>query len=131
MKLQRPWTGSSSQRTVKAVAGPRPASDPVAGTIELAHAFVRAQQETGGIERSGVSSTDGWAELSGAVRVFVVAQRADGSPPERILAVIKSVTRRCFDDDVDEVHGDRLQTLILREFLTSYYDVAPALAVSE
>ncbi|HEU4720368.1 MAG TPA: hypothetical protein VFS59_03325 [Gemmatimonadaceae bacterium] len=120
MKLQRLWTGSPPN--LAPVVGPHPASDPITRMSELAHAFDRAQQETGCIERSD-ASTGGCAELAGAVRALVVAGRADGSPPERVLAVIKSATRPYFVDGVDEVHGDRLQTLILRQFIASYYDL--------
>ena len=129
MKLQRLWTGSPPD--LEPVVELRPASDPSTRMNELAQAFDRAQQETGCIERSDVS-TGGCAELAGAVRALVVAGRADGSPPERVLAVIKSVTRPYFVDGVDEVHGDRLQTLILHEFIASYYDLTlPALRVPQ
>jgi hypothetical protein len=120
MKLQHPWTGSLSH--LRPAVGLHPAVDPIT-TTELAQAFDRAQQDSGCSERSSVLETDGCAELAGAVRAFVVTGRAEGSPPERVLAVIKSVTRPYFADGVDEVHGDRLQSLILREFIASYYDV--------
>lgn len=110
----------------KPSAGPFPASEPTTETSELARAFEKAQHDTDCIE-SGTrpdSQADDCAELTGAVRAFAAAGRADGSPPERVLAGIKSVTRPCFVDGIDEVHGDRLQTLILREFLTTYYDAA-------
>ena len=109
---------------------PRPA-DPAAGTSELAHAFDRAHHHTGGADwlhtgPSAEPSTEGVSELAGAVRDFVAAERAEGSPPERVLATIKRVTRPCLFDGADEVRGDRLQALILREFLTSYYDAGSA-----
>jgi hypothetical protein len=117
--------------TSQTAVGTRPASDPTSGTSGLAHAFDRAHHNTGCGERrhagaSATASADNVSELAGAVRDFVTAGRADGSPPERILATIKRVTRPCLFDGADEARGDRLQTLILREFLTSYYDVEAA-----
>ena len=116
---------------IEIAATVRPASNSTSGTGELAHAFDRAHHETGCIDRLHADprlnqSPDGVSELAGAVRDFVAAGRADGSPPERILATIKHVTRPCLFDGADEVRGDRLQALILREFLTSYYDVSAA-----
>ena len=95
-------------------------------TGELARAFENAQRDTDcmGSGPATGASPDDCAELTGAVRAVAVAGRADGSPPERVLASIKSVTRPYFADGVDEVHGDRLQALILREFLRTYYDTA-------
>lgn len=126
MTLYRRGPGSQPDR--KAGARPFPASEPTTETSELARAFENAQHDTDCIE-SGTdadSQTDDCAELTGAVRAFAAAGRADGSPPERVLASIKSVTRPYVVDGIDEVHGDRLQALILREFLTTYYDaVAP------
>src|SRR5688500_15614149 len=113
-----------SQPDHKPGARPFPASEPTTETSELARAFENAQHDTDCIE-SGTgadSQIDDCAELTGAVRAFAAAGRADGSPPERVLASIKSVTRPYFVDGIDEVHGDRLQALILREFLTTYYD---------
>lgn len=106
----------------------RAASHPVSGTDELAHAFDCAHHYTGRMDRLHSDSRmnpspDVVSELAEAVRDFVTARRADGSPPERILATIKRVTRPSLFDGADEVRGDRLQALILQEFLTSYYDV--------
>jgi len=121
-------------------AAARHSSDPASGMMELAHAFDRACHNLGCTGRLDAGSfvdplTDAVGELAGAVRAFVSARRAEGSPPERILATIKGVTRPCQFDGADEVRGDRLQTLILREFLTSYYDAAtiatPALTARE
>ena len=111
------------------------ASDPASGTSELAHAFDRAHRYMGctdwrHTDSSVEPSTDGASQLVGAVRDFVAAGRADGSPPERILAAIKRVTRPCLFDGADAVRGDRLQALVLREFLASYYDVG-AVAIPE
>jgi hypothetical protein len=108
-------------------AGLRHPASVTTATHELARAFDTAQRDVTCTQLNATAepSTDDCAELAGAVRAFVVARRADGSPPERVLAVIKSVTSPYFVDGVDEVHGDRLQALILREFLTSFYDVAP------
>jgi hypothetical protein len=109
---------------------------PAPGTSELAHAFDRAHHHPGctdGLQSHSSSpepSTDGISRLAGAVRDFVAAGRADGSPPERILAAIKRVTRPCLFDGADAVRGDRLQALVLREFLASYYDVG-AVAIPE
>jgi hypothetical protein len=124
--------GPRSKPHGKPGAGNGPASEPATGTSELARAFENAQHDTDCIEsRTGADSAAAdCAELTGAVRAFAAAGRADGSPPERVLASIKSVTRPYFVRGIDEVHGDRLQTLILREFLTTYYDAAaPADAV--
>ena len=115
-------------------------SDLTLGTNELARTFDRALHGTGRTERlpedtAPDSSIDGISELAGAVRDFVAAKRAAGSPPERILATIKRVTLPCLYDGADEARGDRLQVLMLREFLSSYYDApsshAPALVVPE
>ena len=118
---------TGSHPDIAIAAGARPASHPACGTGELAHAFDRAHHNAGRIDRLHSDSPmrpspDGVSELVEAVRDFVTARRADGSPPERILATIKRVTRPCLFDGADEVRGDRLQALILREFLTSYYD---------
>lgn len=119
-----------SLSTPQIEAGARHASDPASAMTELAHAFDRAHHNLGctGGRNAGSSvdpASDVVSELTGAVRAFVAARRADGSPPERILATIKGVTRPCLFDGADEVRGDRLQAIILREFLTSFYDVAP------
>ena len=112
--------------------GTPPAPEPASGTSELARAFDRAHHHTGCTDRlqrdfSRVEpSTDGASQLADAVRAFVAAGRADGSPPERVLATIKRVTYPCLFDGADEVRGDRLQALVLREFLTAYYDVGAA-----
>lgn len=113
----------SPAHTAHAGDGRHAAADPITRTSALAQAFDRAQQESGCLERSQTSTTEWCAELADAVRAFVVAGRAHGSPPERVLAVIKTVTRPYFSDSIDEVHGDRLQSLILREFIASYYDL--------
>ena len=117
---------------IEIAASVRPGSHPASGTGALAHAFDRALHDTGCVD-DGLQadsrmnpSPDGVSELAGAVRDFVAAGRADESPPERILATIKRVTRPCIFDGADEVRGDRLQALIMSEFLASYYDVAPA-----
>ncbi len=128
MTLPHRMIGSPSTSQTEAVA--RHAQAPASGTKELAHAFDRAHHNLAcaGV-RSAASfvdpSSDVVSGLTGAVRAFVVAGRAEGSPPERILATIKRVTRPCLFEGADEVRGDRLQALILREFLASYYDVAP------
>lgn len=127
MTLYRRGTGSRPNQ--RPVVAPQSASEQTTEMSELARAFDSAQHDSDCIESwtAADSWTDGCAELTDAVRAFVVAGRADGSPPERVLANIKSVTRAYFFHGVDEVHGDRLQTLILREFLATYYDaVAPA-----
>ncbi len=106
--------------------GPRsaPVPDPAHGARDLAHAFDRAHHDRGCDERRDVaSSADDVRALREAVRAFVEAERADGSAPEYVLAMIKRATRPCLFDGADEARGDRLQTLILREFLASYYDV--------
>ena len=118
-----------SLATAQSEAGARHAQHPASGTMELAHAFDRAHHNlgcAGGRDAASFvdPSSDVVSELTGAVHAFVSARRADGSPPERILATIKGVTRPCLFDGADEVRGDRLQTLILQEFLTSYYGAA-------
>jgi hypothetical protein len=110
-------------------AGASHPSGPASGTTELAHAFDRAHHNLGCTGRQHADSfvdlsSAAVTELTEAVRAFVSARRADGSPPERILATIKSVTRPCLVEGVDEVRGDRLQAIVLHEFLASYYDVA-------
>jgi hypothetical protein len=70
------------------------------------------------------ASTDPFPELVGAVRTFVRACRADEFPPERVLAAMKGVTAACTFVCVDASRADRLKALVLREFLTSYYDIA-------
>ena len=119
-----------SLSTAQIEAGVPHAPEPASGTMELAHAFDRAHHNLGCTGRRNAdsladASSDAVTALTAAVRTFVSARRADGSPPERILATIKGVTHPCLFDGADEVRGDRLQAIILREFLTSYYDVRP------
>ena len=83
---------------------------------ELARAYDRAMHWPT-VDRG----PDSFGELADAVRAFVLARRAVESPPERVLATIKSVLRPGAVPRLDEARGDRLQALILREFLTSYY----------
>ena len=118
-----------SPHSPQTAAGASHPSRPASGTTDLAHAFDRAHHNLGCngrehadsfVDRSSAAVTG----LTDAVRAFVSARRADGSPPERILATIKSVTRPCLFEGVDEVRGDRLQAIVLHEFLTSYYDIA-------
>jgi hypothetical protein len=119
---------SNQPTAARTPAAPEPAS----GTSELARAFDRAHHHTGctdWLQRDSSwvePSTDGVSRLTEAVRAFVAVGRADGSPPERLLATIKRVTRPCLFDGADAVRGDRLQALVLREFLTAYYDVGAA-----
>jgi hypothetical protein len=133
-------SSTASRSTADTTIGSHVASDLTLGTSELARTFDRALHGTGRTERppedaSPDPSIDSISELTGAVRDFVAAKRAAGSPPERVLATIKRVTLPCLFDGADEARGDRLQALILREFLSSYYDVpsshAPVLVVPE
>jgi hypothetical protein len=91
----------------------------------LARAFAGAQRTSIRVEETAArASISPFPELVRAVHEFVRARRADSAPPERVLAAIKGVTRACTADCVDESRVDRLQDLVLREFLVSYYDIA-------
>ena len=91
----------------------------------LALAFDGAQRAPARTEwMAAQSATDPFPELMCAVREFVRARRADGFPPERVLATMKGVTHSCTFVCVDGSRADRLQALVLREFLVSYYDIA-------
>lgn len=104
--------------------------DPTASrgeATELAHVFDSAQRAPARTEwLAERSATDAFPDLMRAVREFVVAHRADGSPPERVLAAMKRVTRACTFVCVDESRCDRLQHVVLSEFLATYYDVVAA-----
>jgi hypothetical protein len=105
------------------VPSPRNAT---AEEAELARAYDRARRQAGGFDRLAVDRVpDSVHALAEAVRAFVLAGRADGSPPERVFATIKSVLRPSGSPTLDERHGERLQAVVMREFLASYYD-APA-----
>ena len=91
----------------------------------LARAFDGAQRASTRTEWAAArASTDPFPELGCAVRAFVRARRADGFPPERVLAAMKGVTRSCTFVTADGARADRLQGLLLREFLIAYYDIA-------
>ena len=125
--MTSPRSSTASQSTGGTTIGSHVASDRTLGTSELARTFDRAHHGMGLTawlpeDASPDPSIDCISELTGAVRDFVAARRAAGSPPERILATIKRVTVPCLFDGADEARGDRLQVLILREFLSSYYD---------
>lgn len=91
----------------------------------LARAFDGAQRASTRTEWMATrASTDPFPELVRAVHAFVRACRADGFPPERVLAAMKGVTHSCTFVCVDGSRADRLQDLVLREFLTTYYDIA-------
>jgi hypothetical protein len=91
----------------------------------LARAFDGAQRASTRTEwLAARASTDPFPELVHAVRTFVRACRADELPPERVLAAMKGVTGACTFVCVDGSRADRLKALVLREFLTSYYDIA-------
>jgi hypothetical protein len=93
---------------------------------ELARAYHRAREQAGGLDRLAVDRVpESIHALAGAVRAFVHAERTDGAPPERVLATMKRVLRPSDSPAVDERHGERLQAVVMREFLASYY-AAPA-----
>ena len=125
MKLHDPSITSRSLANAGAESNPAPRDD-VTG---LARAFDGAQRTSIRIEEMAArASTSPFPDLVRAVHEFVRARRADSAPPERVLAAIKGVARACTADCVDESRVDRLQDLVLREFLVSYYDIAaPAL----
>jgi hypothetical protein len=101
-------------------------SDTTVEATELARAYHRAREQAGGLDRLAVDrEPDRFHALAGAVREFVLAERAEGSPPERVLATIKRVLRPSASPTVDDRHGERLQAVVMREFLASYY-AAPA-----
>jgi hypothetical protein len=122
MKLHDPSIASRPP----ADAGAEP--DPTGSRSEatgLALAFDGAQRASTRTEwMAARSSTDPFPELVCAVRAFVRASRADGVAPERVLAAMKGVTRSCGFVSVDGSRADRLQDLVLREFLVTYYDIA-------
>jgi hypothetical protein len=90
----------------------------------LVRAFATAQRAPARAERmADCSAIDAFPELTQAVREFVAARRADGSPPERVLATMKELTRGCSVVCIDESRADRLQLLLLREFLATYYEI--------
>ena len=99
----------------------------------LARAFDGAQRAAPRTEwMAARSASDPFPDLACAVRAVVRARRADGISPERVLAAMKGVTRSCTFVCVDGSRADRLQALVLREFLTTYYDIAaPARLVLE
>ena len=99
----------------------------------LARAFDGAQRASARFEwMAAHESTVPVPELVHAVHAFVRAGRADSVSPERVLAAIKGVTRSRTFASVDPSCADRLQALVLREFLVSYYDIpAPALLIRE
>jgi hypothetical protein len=91
----------------------------------LAQALDGAQRASVRTEWMAVHTcTAPFPELVHAVHAFVRAWRADRVPPERVLAAIKGVTRSCTFPCIDPSRADRLQALVLREFLVSYYDIA-------
>ena len=101
-------------------------SVPTVPTTELASAFHSAQH-AGACREPHVEphpASDDCSELRDAIHAFVAAERAGGAPPERVLADIKRATRPAYVEGGDGLHGDRLQTLVMREFLASYYDAA-------
>jgi hypothetical protein len=124
--VKQPGPSIGLRRSWKPVAGPRPPSEPTAESTGLASAFDGALHDGACREPhvAPLAATDDCSELRGAIHAFVAAERADGAPPERVLADLKRATRPTYIEGGDELHGERLQTLILREFLASYYDVA-------
>jgi len=100
----------------------RPGSRDATG---LARAFDGAQRASPRTEwMAARTATDPFPDLVHAVHAFVRACRAEGVPPERVLAEMKAVTSSCPFVCADGSRADRLQGLVLREFLVTYYDVA-------
>ena len=128
MNPPRPWIVPMSRQS-SSVGLPSTKDTTVEGA-ELARAYDRACYYMSCVERRYVDlPPDGFEELAGAVREFAVTRRADGAPPERVLAAIKGVLHTSCIPGAHETHGDGLQALILREFLASYYGaLAPASA---
>ena len=130
MKLHDP---SIASRPLANAAGE---SDPTGSQGEatrLAVAFDDAQRAPIRTEwMAARDSTDPFPALVRAVHAFVRGCRADRLPPERVLAALKGVTRSCRFAGVDGSRVDRLQALVLREFLVTYYDIAaPGLLAPE
>jgi hypothetical protein len=97
----------------------------------LAQAFDGAQRASPRTEwMAARASTDPFPELVRAVHAFVRACRADEVPPERVLAAMKAVTRSCTFVCADGSRDVRLQDLVLREFLVTYYDIAAPIHVA-
>jgi hypothetical protein len=120
MKLHDPSIASRPPADPGGEPGPTGSQGEATG---LARAFDGAQRATEWA--AARASTDPFPELGCAVRAFVRARRADGFPPERVLAAMKGVTRSCTFVTADGARADRLQGLLLREFLIAYYDIAP------
>jgi hypothetical protein len=101
-------------------------SVPAVPTTELASAFHSAQHDGACREPhvAPLASSDDCSELRDAIHAFVAVGRAAGAPPERVLVDLKRETRPAYVEGGDGLHGDRLQTLVMREFLASYYDAA-------
>ena len=100
----------------------RPSSRDATG---LALAFDDAQRASPRTEwMAARSATDPFPDLVHAVHAFVRACHAEGVPPERVLAEMKGVTSSCTFVCTDGSRADRLQDLVLREFLVTYYDIA-------
>jgi hypothetical protein len=124
---------SSRQRNVpishQRVSAELPSTSGATGEgLALARAYDHASRHSGRNESpSADRPPESFRVLAGAVRAFVVAGRAEGSPPERVLAAMKHLLRSRQGPQADDARGDRLRSLILREFLESYYD-APAAA---
>jgi hypothetical protein len=101
-----------------------------ATTSELTSAFHSAQHD-GACREPQVAllpSSDDCSQLRGAIHAFVAVGRSSGAPPERVLADLKRATRPTYVEDDDGLHGERLQTLVIREFLASYYAIAVSAA---
>lgn len=122
MKLHHP---SIASRPPADAGGEPDPTDSQGEATGLARAFDGAQRASTRTEWAAVrASSDPFPELGCAVRAFVRARRADGFPPERVLAAMKDVTRSCTFVCIDGSRADRLQDLVLREFLVTYYDIA-------
>jgi hypothetical protein len=122
MKLHDP--SIDSRPPADAGAEPAP-TDSRGEATDLARAFDGAQRALPRTEwMAARSATDPFPDLVHAVHAFVRACRAEGVRPERVLAEMKGVTRSCTFVCADGSRADRLQALVLREFLVTYYDVA-------